>query len=457
MGATFLPFAIVLLIHLPYFAAAYTWKLETPPVQCANFTISVSGSDGKPPYRVLLVPTSRIPDGQQNDPRDIVDQSFFGEAKSVSLQLEYPAGSRFVAVVSDATGFNSGGTSTTIEVGPSADSACFDAGAKSPAAFFFNTAPTNQILQCTPTTSQWVSSVRFTSTPDFLGIILGGQSFTIPQSQITDVDSQGTGFSWTPSLRSTTDLIIVGGDSRGNGTGGRSFFSIKPGPNNCINDLSPSSTAGSPAGAPYTTGTSITSTSSSASVGGSVPTNSLASSVGSHRGGPNIGAIVGGVVGGVSLVIMVVLLILLNRRSRNHKKPKIDLIDSDIGHETYRDAQGKIESTFPGRYLPVPFSLPPSTVASTYSGEFSDVGPGSDRPFSGHTMTSRSGTLEYANTDGSSSLSGTGRKGLLRQMRSVNTPVNIIQHDDAGPSKRPTDRRDVQTIELPPAYTNIQQ
>jgi len=100
MGVTLVSFAIILLFFLPSFAAAYTWKLETPPVQCANFTISVSGSDGKPPYRLLLVPTSRIPDGQQNDPRDIVDQSFFGEATSVSLQLAYPAGSRFVAVVS---------------------------------------------------------------------------------------------------------------------------------------------------------------------------------------------------------------------------------------------------------------------------------------------------------------------------------------------------------------------
>jgi hypothetical protein len=34
-------------------------------------------------------------------------------------------------------------------------------------------------------------------------------------------------------------------------------------------------------------------------------------------------------------------------------------------------------------------------------------------------------------------------------------PVNIIQHDDAGPSEGPASPGEPETIELPPAYTNI--
>ena len=40
---------------------------------------------------------------------------------------------------------------------------------------------------------------------------------------------------------------------------------------------------------------------------------------------------------------------------------------------------------------------------------------------------------------------------LSHQLR----PVNIIQHDDAGPSEEPTSAGEPETIELPPAYTNI--
>ena len=36
-------------------------------------------------------------------------------------------------------------------------------------------------------------------------------------------------------------------------------------------------------------------------------------------------------------------------------------------------------------------------------------------------------------------------------------PVNIIQHDDAGPSEDLSGQAEPETIELPPAYTHIRQ
>lgn len=94
-------------------------------------------------------------------------------------------------------------------------------------------------------------------TPNFLGVIPGGQSFAIPESNITNVASEGTGFTWLPSLRGGTTLILVGGDDRGNGSAGSTTNLVSSGIQNdisCLSDTSPSSTAGNPAGGTYPTG-----------------------------------------------------------------------------------------------------------------------------------------------------------------------------------------------------------
>lgn len=50
-------------------------------------------------------------------------------------------------------------------------------------------------------------------------------------------------------------MILVGGDGRGIGTAGSAPYTINPGDNTCLSDVSPSSTAGSPAGGAYPTST----------------------------------------------------------------------------------------------------------------------------------------------------------------------------------------------------------
>ena len=89
--------------------------------------------------------------------------------------------------------------------------------------------------------------------PNFLGVIPGGQSFAIPEGPITRVQAQGTGFSWVTNVRGGTTLMLVGGDNRGNGTGGSVFSVVSSGIDNnstCLSQNSPSSTAGNPAGMP---------------------------------------------------------------------------------------------------------------------------------------------------------------------------------------------------------------
>lgn len=105
----------------------------------------------------------------------------------------------------------------------------------------------------------------------------------------------------------------------------------------------------------------------------------------------------------------------------------------------------------PEYYQPEPFNVPdPMQAAHTdEDGRTSD-----GRPMSGYTSTSRSGTPDLLGfglgSAGAGSTTSSGRKGVLRQMR----PVNVIQHDDAGPSM-PLAEEEPETVELPPAYTNL--
>ncbi|KAG6918356.1 hypothetical protein DXG01_015005 [Tephrocybe rancida] len=434
--------ALLTLLAIPSLVTAYTWKFDSPPQQCSNLTVSVSGSDGKPPYRILLLPFGPSPLKNNIEARTIVDQPFPDGASTASFKLNYPANSQFVAVVSDASSFGSGGTSVAATVTTSSDSSCFDATTNVAPKFVFSIFPLNQIVQCVSTRIWWDNTTT-TGKTNFLGIIPGGQSFTIPQSEITNVETQGTGFSWTPSIRGGTTLIIVGGDSRGNGTAGSTLNTVSSGPDNigsCLNDVSPSSTPGTPAGGSYATSTTTPGT-------------------GSSGGGTNVGAIVGGVVGGiVALVVIGLIFLFFVRRSRvdkNKEKQPINLLNSDEGDESPAGpASGNNRNDLPEYYQPEPFTVPDPTIASTYEEDFGG-NTSEGRPLSGYTSTSRSGTPDLLSSYGAgSTTTGSGRKGPLRQMR----PINVIQHDDAGPSEAPKPaEEEVETVELPPAYTNIRQ
>jgi hypothetical protein len=65
-----------------------------------NLTIAISGSDGLPPYRALIIPSGPSPLQNNIEVRRIVDVPFEGNSTSVSFKLDYPANSQFVAVVS---------------------------------------------------------------------------------------------------------------------------------------------------------------------------------------------------------------------------------------------------------------------------------------------------------------------------------------------------------------------
>lgn len=90
---------LLFLLFLPL-TLAYTWSFQNTPQQCNNLTIAISGDDGKPPYRVLIIPFGPTPLPNAVEARKILDVGFADGAKSVSFVLKFPENSQFVAVVS---------------------------------------------------------------------------------------------------------------------------------------------------------------------------------------------------------------------------------------------------------------------------------------------------------------------------------------------------------------------
>ncbi|KAK7034556.1 hypothetical protein VNI00_012403 [Paramarasmius palmivorus] len=413
--------AVALLLDLPILSLAYSWNFKENPKQCSDLTIEITGSDGKPPYRVLIIPFGSTPLANNIEARRIMEQAFPSDtATSVTFQLKYPANSQFVAVVSDQNGFGSGGTSAAAQVTSSDDSSCFDSTQSVQPPFFFNIDPPSVVEQC-KSTRLWWDPANVTGDVNFVGVIPGGESFTIPPGSLSTQTGTGTGFSWVPNIREGTTLNIVCGDNRGMGSGGSLRTTVSNSLTNnstCLSDTSPSSTAGNPAGGTYPTDSSGNETG------------------GGSSGSNNTGAIVGGVIGGVFAILAAILILLFFRRRsrgrRSHEKP-VDLLNADEGDESHPRQE------LPQYYEPEPFLIPDPTVAS------SDRASSDGRPLS-MSMTERSGTPDITSTSAT-------RKTAPRQFRAV----NIIQHDDAGPSQKPPGEEEPETIELPPAYTNIRQ
>lgn len=184
--------------------------------------------------------------------------------------------------VSDSSGFGSGGASTPVTVLPSSDSSCYNASQPVQVPWFFNVDPPGGITQCESVRLWWEApevngyatpsiilySARSNSfrpsrrvppcrTANFYGTIPGGTSFSIPQGALSTNNDTGTGFNWTADITGGTNVLLIGSDGRGMGSGGSAGFTVSYSTNgSCLSGSSPSSTAGNPAGGSYPTSTS---------------------------------------------------------------------------------------------------------------------------------------------------------------------------------------------------------
>jgi len=151
-------------------------------------------------------------------------------------------------------------------------------------------------------------------------------------------------------------------------------------------------------------------------------------------------------------------------RARQREKP-LDLLNEDEdGDEDRPNNQNNLPPQF---YQAEPFTVPDPTIAGTNTESYQDW-ESSDgrRPLSGgstsfYTNSHQGGAYRPGTPEGSA-FGGQGVGGTQTSMTRKGAPprmmrpVNIIQHDDAGPSyTAPKEGEEADTIELPPAYTAL--
>lgn len=78
--------------------SAFSFTIDNTPQQCANLSLSITGSDGTPPYNALILPFGGSPLPNSTEARRIIAQSF-GSGTSTSFKLNYPSDSQFIVVV----------------------------------------------------------------------------------------------------------------------------------------------------------------------------------------------------------------------------------------------------------------------------------------------------------------------------------------------------------------------
>ena len=143
------------------------------------------------------------------------------------------------------------------------------------------------------------------------------------------------------------------------------------------------------------------------------------------------------------------------RRQQKLKARPVDLLQD-------QDGEGEHDPTLPQYYRPEPFVLPDPTISSSsgLAGPETAMASGL-RPSIDHRLSQYSTTTgENGLVLGSASRSGTPDASSSQWTRKSPAPpsfrpVNIVQHEDAGPSEVDVSQTEAETIELPPAYTNI--
>ena len=215
----FTPTFLLLFAAAPSFVHAFTFNFTAPPTQCTNVTVWWTG--GTAPFRLLLVPTGAL----HPEVRIIADYTITS-GTNLSFPLQYPGNSTFVAVMSDATGFGSGGTTSGITVTSSLDTSCLRKTQVMPEFLIYTNPSVPQ--QCTPMMISYNTDAH--PPVDVFVVIPGGTS-----SRIESGSPSNRTFSWTPMVQNGTQLMIVAGDTLGAGKGGSTdILTVAPGNSSCL-------------------------------------------------------------------------------------------------------------------------------------------------------------------------------------------------------------------------------
>ncbi|KAF8262165.1 hypothetical protein EI94DRAFT_1744263 [Lactarius quietus] len=402
------------------YTTAFTWQLTSQPSQCQNLSVAVNGS-GQPPYSFLLIPNDKSPLPNGIEVRTVQNIPFPGNSTSLTFNLNYPENSSFVAVVTDSSGSGTGVVSTPVTVLESSDSSCYNPTQTIHPPWTFNAEITLGFTQCDSVRWWWLPKA-VNGTVNFYGVIPGGNLFSLPEGSLSTDNTTGTGFEWTIDIAGGTNVIILAGDDRGIGSGGSVGYPAVSYSSNtsCLRNTSPSSTAGTPPG--------------------SYPTSTDNRSNGRSGKSSNTGAIAGGVAGGLALMVCVALIAFFYARRRGYSA--ISTEHRVLVLHDYEDDDRSYQNH------PYDYELEPYVVPDINVGSPSVAASTSDR-----LLSTTSADIPSTQASASTNNVTIHKRALPPRLR----PVNIVQHNDAGPSGVPSARGagEHETIELPPAYTNI--
>jgi hypothetical protein len=117
----------------------------------------------------------------------------------------------------------------------------------------------------------------------------------------------------------------------------------------------------------------------------------------------------------------------------------------NVLHDNKDDTGNVSPHNLPHYYIPEAFLVPDLTIGGTSA---SGVASTHDRPLSMSTADTPHPQTPVSMTAATNTTRESGPPAQLR-------PLNIIRHDDAGPSEWPTRDGEPETVDLPPAYANI--
>ncbi|KAK0208080.1 hypothetical protein DFS33DRAFT_408619 [Desarmillaria ectypa] len=468
-----LSLAVLSILSWSFSSAAFSFSAGTP-TQCDDVSITWNGTrihtfylpwcslvlfeGGTAPYLLLLTPVFGTPRNIS-----IPDSAYSGGKGTYKTQIPFSSGQKFVMVMSDASGFGTGGATDVLTVGSSLGGSCntTDPGKLvysiccvgqcnvTPKGVDFSFELNTALQQCRIYTfSAYTSAVQPVT---IMGIIPNGDTFVInPPNGPTEYD-------WTADVYNGTSIIFAMSDSQGRQGGSSDVKNVGTSTDqSCIDDSSPSSTA-----AP----------SSTSSASSTTMTTSAAASETTSSSGTPIGAIAGTVLGGLvflAAAITLALFFLRRKRDRANRyddgtdlgrhsrrlQSDIDLVD---GYDTRSHANTPSGSAFPffdrgtdyasstpGSEAPDHYShgMPDSPPNPFVSPRDYDQGPTSIDPFTAH---------HHSQPSSSQTMSSAQRKAAMAGAASY-TPSRFILHTDAEDAPLPPPNEDG-VVELPPQYS----
>ncbi|RPD81445.1 hypothetical protein L226DRAFT_566214 [Lentinus tigrinus ALCF2SS1-7] len=456
-------FSLILFLNflLQTCAANFTFTYSEA-TQCDDFQVSWTG--GTPPFYLTIIPAFAV-----QSKVAIADSSFNNNHGVFSTPMTFPADKKIVVVMSDATGFGSGGVSPVITVGKPVNNGYCSAND-------FDFTNDDALTQCTPYHITNYNYGKAVEPVQLTGVVPGGSTFVL------NVPKGTNSYTWGADVAAGTQLILMMTDAIGKQGGNTDIMVVAQSLNtSCLDNNSPASATNAPSLTSAsgtispTSNNSSPSSSSSASRSDTTPSSPSRSDTSSSRTGTLVAAIVAPVVG---VTVLVVGAFIWCRRRRDRGVRVLGSRFQDSGFDLTKDDRDT--SVHMGEIVPPTSAVPllrdrsPGADGATALGNYSPRLPSSAsqdyqhgamsayRP-SHDSSSQSSGTpvpaVAYARgistsaRSGDDSLSGWRSKAAEANVLvppGHQPPAQFILHTDLEDSIAPPTR---EVIELPPQYS----